>query len=258
MTTYVGGPLKESRTMNVLILAAGQSESNSGDGNYPLCLAEIRGVPLIQRLVHACMSLAPVHFIVAFRRSDIDEFHLDNVLEILAPTSNIISASKETRGAACTALLATGHIDNANELLIISGNEFIDIDYSTIVNNFRERRLDAGTVTFPSIHPRYSYVRLSGDGSVIEAAERRPISQHATAGFYWFARGAEFVRAAQTMIYKDAAVNGNFYVCPVLNELVLEQARIGQFTIDIGQYSPLKTARQILQEDMDTGKRSYR
>jgi NDP-sugar pyrophosphorylase family protein len=243
--------------MNVLILAAGQSESNSEDGNYPLCLAEIRGVPLVERLVHACMSLATVHLIVAFRRSDIEEFHLDNILEILAPNSKIVSASKETRGAACTALLATGDIDNAEELLIISGNEFIDIDYATIVDDFRRRGLDAGTVTFPSIHPRYSYVRLSDSGSVIEAAERRPISRHATAGFYWFARGSDFVRAAQAMISKDAAVNGNFYVCPVLNELVLEQARIGQFAIDIKQYSPLKTARQIWQEDMDVGKRSH-
>ena len=244
--------------MNILILAAGQSESNSDDGNYPLCLAEIRGVPLIQRIVLACANLATIHFIVAFRRSDIEEFHLDNILGILAPTSKMVSVSKETQGAACTALLATGYIDNADELLIISGNEFIDIDYATVVNDFRERRLDAGTVTFPSIHPRYSYVRLSEDGGVIEAAERRPISRRATAGFYWFARGADFVRAAQTMIYKDAAVNGKFYVCPILNELVLEQARIGQFAIELDQYSPLKTPRQIMQEDMEMGRRSDR
>ena len=245
------------RKMNVLILGAGQSESNSDDGNYPLCLAEIKGVPLIQRLVNACLRIGTIHLIVAFRRSDIEKFHLHNVIEILAPTARVVSANNDTRGAACTALLATGYIDNADELLIINGNEFIEIDYSTIVTDFRRRMLDAGTVTFPSIHPRYSYVRLSDDDMVIEAAEKRPISRHATAGFYWFARGADFVRAAQTMIYKDASVNGNFYICPVLNELVLEQARIGRFLIDINQYCPLKTARQILQEDIDAGKRTY-
>ena len=237
--------------MNVLILASGQSDSNSDDGNYPLCLAEVESVPLIERLVQACMAIGDIRFIVAFRKSDIDEFHLDNIVKILVPTVNIVSAENETRGAACTALLATGHIDNMEELLIINGNEFIDMDFLTIVNSFRERQLDAGTVTFSSIHPRYSYVRLSENELVIEAAEKRPISRHATAGFYWFARGKDFVRSAQTMIYKDASVNGNFYVCPVMNELVLEQARIGIFSIDSSRYHPLKTARQIMHGDMD-------
>jgi len=123
----------------------------------------------------------------------------------------------------------------------------IDVDYRAVLADFRERHLDAGTITFSSIHPRYSYVRLSAEELVVEAAEKRPISGHATAGFYWFARGNDFVRAAEEMIYKDASVNGAFYICPVLNELVLEQARIGVYPIQADQYHPLKTARQIMQ-----------
>jgi dTDP-glucose pyrophosphorylase len=241
-------PFENRRRLNVLIVAGGQSDSNADDGNYPLCLAEVNGAPLIQHLVNACEAIGAIRFVAAFRRSDIERFHLDNVVEVLTPGATIVSAEKETRGAACTALLAIGYIDNDDELLIINGNEWIDVDYQTVLTKFKERKLDAGAITFSSIHPRYSYVRLSEDDLVIEAAEKRPISRHATAGFYWFARGSDFVRSAQEMIHKDASVNGHFYICPVLSELVLAQARIGVFPIQPGQYHPLKTARQIMQE----------
>lgn len=233
--------------MNVLMLAGGQSDSNSDDGNYPLCLAEINGAPLIQHLVQACAGIGINRFVAAFRKADIAEFHLDSILRVLLPSAIIVSAENDTCGAACTALLAIGYVNNDEELLIVNGNELIAVDYRTVVANFRKRELDAGTVTFSSIHPRYSYVRLAEDELVIEAAEKRPISRHATAGFYWFARGRDFVRSAQAMIRKDASVNGSFYICPALNEMVLEQNRIGIFPIDASQYRPLKTTRQIMQ-----------
>lgn len=248
MITMSVTPIENQRGMNVLILAGGQSDSNAGDGDYPLCLTEINGAPLIQHLVNSCKAVGTIRIVVAFPKVDIDKFHLDNVMEVLTPGANIISVGQYTHGAACTALLAVGYIDNDDELLVINGNELIDVDYLTVLENFRKRQLNAGAVTFSSIHPRYSYVRLTDDGLVVEAAEKRPISAHATAGFYWFTRGSDFVRSAKEMICKDASVNGNFYICPVLNELVLEQARIGVFPIETSQYRPLKTARQIMQE----------
>jgi dTDP-glucose pyrophosphorylase len=239
--------------VNVIVLAAGQSMSNSDDGRYPLCLTEIDGAPLIQHIIIECLKIHPRRLVVAFRKEDVEEFHLDDVVRLLAPTAIVICGDRDTRGAACTALLAMGHVDNDDELLIVNANEFVDVDYLQIIGSFKDRAYDAGTVTFPSIHPRYSYVRVSEKGLVVEAAEKRPISRHATAGFYWFVRGSDFVRAAQTMIVKDAAVNGEFYICPALNELVLEQARIGIFAIRAEQYSPMKTARQIRLEDIEMG-----
>lgn len=233
--------------MNILILAAGQTGSEDQDGSYPLCLAELDGTPLIERLIQACRPVGDANFIVALRELDIRRFHLDNVVALLAPGATILRIVENTRGAACTALLAATHIDKDEELLIINGNELLDEDFSTVLKDFRTRNLDAGTVTFPSVHPRYSYVRLNPENLVVEAAEKNPISRHATVGFYWFARGKDFVRAVQNMIRKDASVNELFYICPALNELVLEQARIGTYGVEASQYHPLKTERQLMQ-----------
>lgn len=233
--------------MNILILAAGQTTFDSQDGNYPLCLTELDGVPLIERLIQSCHSIDDANFIVALREQDIRHYHLDNIVSLLAPGTNILRVSEETRGAACTALLASSYIDNDEGLLIINGNEILDANFSAVVEDFCARKLDAGVVTFPSIHPRYSYVRLDARGLVVEAAEKNPISRLATVGFYWFARGKDFVRAVQNMIRKDASVNELFYICPALNELILEQACIGTYTVEANQYHPLKTERQLIQ-----------
>lgn len=233
--------------MNILILAAGRTQFDVHDGSYPLCLTEFNGTPLIEKLITTCQAIGPVQFIVALREEDIQRFHLDHIVELLAPGTHILRISQDTQGAACTALLATPFIDNEQELLILNGDELLDEDIGKILADFHTRKLDAGAVTFPSVHPRYSYVRLNTDNLVVEAAEKNPISRHATVGFYWFAKGKNFVVAVKQMILKDASLNGLFYICPALNELVLMQSRIGAYPIQAEQYHPLKTERQLQQ-----------
>lgn len=243
--------------MNILMLAAGAADFDPHDGSYPLCLAEFDGKPLIERTIAACSKLEGANLIVAVREADVRQFHLDNIVSILDPRAKIISIKANTQGAACTALLATGYIDNDESLLIINANELLAADFATIVSDFKRRNLDAGVVTFPSVHPRYSYVRLSEDGMVVEAAEKNPLSRHATVGFYWFARGKDFVSAAQNSIRKDASVNGLFYICPTLNELVLKQAVIGTHPIEAKLYHPLKTERQLAQFEAAIDNRTH-
>lgn len=115
----------------------------------------------------------------------------------------------------------------------------------TIIADFSRRQLDGGTVTFRSVHPRYSFVRLDERQMVVEAAEKHPISDNATAGFYYFRKGSDFVKAAKAAIRKDARHNDMFYVCPVYNELVLEDKKIGVYPIDAKDYHPIKSDRQL-------------
>lgn len=230
--------------MNILILGAGQA-AHGPDGDYPLCLTEFAGVPLIERLINACEPLDCHRFIFALLEQDIQKFHLDNIVALLTHKAMPLRVRDTTAGAACTALLAAGWIDNDEELLILSSSELIDADFGAIIADFRARKLDAGVIIFSSIHPRYSYVRLGQDGLVSEASEKNPISRHAVASFYWFAKGKDFVRAAQDMIRKDVNVGGLYYICPSLNEYVLRNLRVGTHQIEIKHYHPLKTERHL-------------
>ena len=47
------------------------------------------------------------------------------------------------------------------------------------------------------------------------------------------------------MIQKNAQVEGNFYVCPVYNELLLKQAKIGIYKMSRKNYISLATPQNI-------------
>jgi hypothetical protein len=229
-------------TMRVLILGGGGTPT-SADA-VPVWLAENGGEILIERFVRICAPLN-AKMIFAVRAPDIKRFRIDSVIALAAPGSAVVPIAGETQGAACTALMCVPQIDPADELLILNANEFLDIDYAAAVEGFRRRGLDAGVVTFPSIHPRYSYMLLGDDDLIVEAAEKHPISRHATAGFYWFRRGADFIAGAQDMIRKDAQVDGRFFISLVFNELVLQQRRMGILEVESRHYHPLKSTRQV-------------
>ena len=230
-------------TMRVLILGGG-GPTSQGD-EMPVWLAEHDGELLVERFVRACAGLE-AQLVFAVRLQDLRRQRLDSVIELAAPGALVIPISGETQGAACTALLCAACIVPDQSLLVLNNNEFLDVDYREAIAGFERRELDAGVVVFPSLHPRYSYVRVDQDGLITEAAEKHPISRHATAGFYWFRRGADFIEAAQDMIRKDAHHDGRFYISLVYNELVLKQRRLGIFEVASSRYHPLKSPQQVL------------
>ncbi|EOY2410866.1 glycosyltransferase family 2 protein, partial [Yersinia enterocolitica] len=197
--------------VNILILAAGQSSPESREDSYPLCLTETDGMSLIERIVLNTKKIPDSKYCFALLDKDAEKFHLDKVVKLLVKDSTVIKIPEYTKGSACTALLAASQLNQQDELLIISANELVNIDFSNVLNDFNLRKLDGGTLIFKSVHPRYSYVSLNTDRIVIEAAQQKPISQNATAGVFWFARTHDFAEAAKNLIRKNASVNGKFY-----------------------------------------------
>ncbi|MNB58009.1 hypothetical protein D3C87_531080 [compost metagenome] len=238
---------------NVLVLAANEPHDDK-DSGYPLCLTEVDGKPLIQHLSEQCNVIKDSKLILAVREDDCKRWHLDNIVRLLSPKAQVLQIRRKTGGAACTALLAVAEIDNEEPLLILNGNELIDLDFSAIISSFYASQFDAGVIVFPSVHPRYSYVRINSEQLVVECAEKNPISNNATVGFYWFRHGKDFVSCAKQAILKNAHVDGQYYICPTLNELILRQGRIGVHRIDAQKFHPLKSARQI--EKLDHFKES--
>ena len=230
--------------MNIVIPMAGSDDIFRQHGfAYAKSVIEIDGRPLVE---HALGSLKPIsgaRFVFIIRKEDDLRFHLRDVLRLLDPEAIVIRAEGETAGAACTALLAVEHIANDEELLIANADQILDFDVAGAVESLRH--LDAGTVVFDSVHPRWSFVKTDGEGLVVEAAEKRPISRNATAGLYYFRHGRFFVEAAQSMIRKSADVNGGYFVCPAFNELILLQKRIGIVRIARDQYISLATPQSV-------------
>lgn len=234
-------------SINILILAAGNPGYEAKEDAYPLSLTEFDGVSLIEKLVSNTLKIQNAQYTFALRKDEVEHYHLDRVVELLTPGAKVVQAPKVTRGSACTVLLAASQFDPTQEVLVVSANELVDIDFNSVISDFRERNLAGGTLTFRSIQPRYSYVRLGENKLVVEVAQKKPISNYATTGVFWYAQAGYLVEAIKDMIRKDANVDGDFYVAPAFNEMILKQGRIGIREIDAKQYRPLKTEKQIYQ-----------
>jgi len=95
----------------------------------------------------------------------------------------------------------------------------------------RKKNVDGGIVTFISTHPKWSFVKVDEEGYVKEVAEKRPISNIATVGIYYFKQGRYFVEAAEKMVKKNVRVNNEFYVAPTYNEMILEGKKILSYPV---------------------------
>lgn len=232
--------------MKIVIPMAGKDERFKQHGfPFPKPVVEIDGRPLIEHAFD-CLRLTPeADFTFVIRKEDDMRFYLRDVLRLLDPDCAMISVDGETAGAACTVLLAVEQIDKDEELVIANGDQILGFDLNDVVADFRARDLDAGTVVFDSVHPRWSFVKIDTNGMVIEAAEKRPISRNATAGVYYFRSGSDFVAAAKRMIQKKANVNGGYFVCPTFNEMILDQKKIGVYHIDQEDYISLATPQAV-------------
>lgn len=235
--------------MKTLLLAAGRHDADVSQGDYPVFLAEIDGKLVLEWIAEGLEQLDSSSVIFMFRRDDVRRFHLDSIAPQIARNAHVVAVGRNTAGAPCTALLAIDVLDPDEELLVANVSDLVDTDLRTVVEDFRAQGADAGTVVFESLHPRYSYMRLDEQGRVIEAAEKNPISRHASAGIYWFKRAGDFVSAAQSMIEKDAQVQGVFYMSLTFNELVLRGLDIRVHHIAAEQYHPFKTNRQAQSYD---------
>ncbi len=238
--------------MNVLILMAGTHPSFEQAGyGFPRNLVQAKGKPVLQLVLENLLPLQTMgaKLCALINRDEDRRFHTGRVLQLIHPEISIQRVEGKTSGALCTALLGIDHIAGDEPLVITNGDILMDCDLCGAIADFQARDLDGGTITFKDIHPRWSFVKLDESGYVIEAAEKRPISHHATTGFYYFRRGQDFLEAAFRSLQKDAHVEGSFYICPIFNEMILLQQRIGTWPIERSRYHTLKTADDVRNYD---------
>jgi dTDP-glucose pyrophosphorylase len=222
---------------------------------YPLPLTEVAGRPMIELVVDNLRGLGDdVRFVFVVKDEDCRRFHLDHTLQLLAPGAcQVVRLHADTQGAMCSALMAVEHIDNQHPLVIANVDQLIEPDLAGHFRALRETGCDAGCLSFDAVHPRWSYVRLE-DGLVVEAAEKRPLSRHAIAGFYYFAQGSRFVRAATKTLLAQGAVNGRYYIAPVFNRLVLEGDRVCAVALPQGAYHSFYTPQRIEEYERQLGR----
>lgn len=226
-------PKWQGGSMNVVIPMAGNGSRFVNAGyTFPKPLIPINvlgGKPMIQMVVENLNVEAKYIYLV--RKEHYEKYNLKTLLNLITPNCEIIQVDELTEGAACTVLLAEKFINNDAQLFIANSDQFVEWDSNEFFYSMQADEIDGGIATFKSCHLRWSFAKLDENGFVCEVAEKNPISDNATTGMYWFKSGKDFVSAAKRMILKNKRVNGEFYVCPVFNELIEDGKKIKIFHV---------------------------
>jgi len=220
----------EDKKMNVLIPMAGAGSRFQQAGyTFPKPLIDVKGKPMIQVVVENLGINA--NFIFVVQKEHREKYNLDTLLNLIAPNSKVVEVDGLTEGAACTALLAKEYIDNDNPLFFANSDQFVEWDSTEFMYKMNETDADGGIVSFRATHPKWSFAKVDENGLVTEVAEKNPISDIATVGYYYWKHGSDFVKYAEEMIEKDIRVNNEFYVCPVFNQAIEGGKQIRTFDI---------------------------
>ena len=216
--------------MKILIPMAGRGKRFEDAGySFPKPLIDINGKAMIQVIIEN-LNFAAEHIFLC-QKEHYEKYSLKELLELVSPSCKIIKVDGITEGAACTALLAKQLINNDEELIIANSDQWVDWNNQHFLSFLRNNDADGGMVTFIATHPKWSFAKIDNDNKVIEVAEKKPISNIATVGIYYFKKGSYFVDATEKMIGKDIRTNNEFYIAPVYNEMIQDGKKILHYPI---------------------------
>jgi len=221
-------PRWKNEKLNVLIPMAGAGSRFEKAGyTFPKPLIDVNGKPMIQVVVDNLNLDA--NFIYVVQKSHRQKYNLDTLLNLITPNCTIIEVDGLTEGAACTALMAKDLINNDNPLFFANSDQYVEWNSNEFMYKMQETNFDGGIVTFKSTHPKWSFVKLDENNFASMVAEKNPISDLATVGYYFWKNGSDFVKYAEQMINNNIRVNNEFYVCPVFNEAINDGKKIITF-----------------------------
>ena len=213
--------------LNIVVPMAGRgSRFTAAHFSHPKPLIPIMGRPMIAWIIDNIRPRRDHRFIFICLGEHLRAHpEVSQVLQDLCPGCEVRSLNAVTEGAACTVLTVSDLIDSHHPLMIANSDQYVALGIDDYLGH-GDASVDGFMMTFWADDPKWSYCRMRPDGTVLEVVEKQVVSNEATVGIYNFARGRDFVAAAERMIRKDLRVNGEFYVAPTYNELIADSARI--------------------------------
>jgi hypothetical protein len=216
--------------MNIIVPLAGP-DFELGDGTTR---AErvVEGLPLLRLALESrswwrSASVGAGNLIFVLRDGPVSRRFADQQLHSWYPEAKVVFLESYTCGAALTSL---------GGLALCGVGAPICIDLADIVFEdsadpsvlFQDPRLGGLLLTFQSDNPAYSYAELDETGHVVRTAEKRVISEHASAGVYFFRDASTLLRAIAHSIEHRAelAFSGLLYVCPLYNGVIAQGAMV--------------------------------
>ena len=194
---------------------------------------DVNGKPMIHRVIKnlGMEFTTDYKFIMICLQEDYDKYDFSEFDKVIGHNSyDVIILDDVTEGAAQTVLTAKHLINDDTPLMTMNSDQLVDWDVERLFEMCEQ--FDGVIPCFYGEGNAWSYARTLDNGYVQEVAEKKQISKYATAGYYYWKKGSDFVKYAEQMIKDNSRTNGEFYVAPVYNWAVRDGKKVGIYMVD--------------------------
>jgi dTDP-glucose pyrophosphorylase len=194
---------------------------------------DVNGKPMIHRVIkNLGMEFDKEYlFILICLQEDYDKYDFTEFEKVIGHNSyDVVILDDVTEGAAQTVLTAKHLINDDTPLMTMNSDQLVDWNVEEMFE--RAQHYDALIPCFYGEGNAWSYARTLDNGYVQEVAEKKQISNNATAGYYYWKKGSDFVKYAEQMIKDNSRTNGEFYVAPVYNWAIKDGKKVGIYMVD--------------------------
>lgn len=205
--------------MIAIVPLAGRGSRFSNHGyEIPKPLIHVGGKPMILRAIDSLSGIKVSSYIFIALKEHEDQFHLRELLsKNVNAKTEFVFLEEVTEGQLCTVLKARDLMHADESVLIASSDTLVISDLAKDIENTRWDGI-ISVANLPG--DQWSFARTNSEGSVVEVAEKKRISDNASTGLYFFRRAKDLISFGEEMIRNKETTRGEYYIIPVYQKLI--------------------------------------
>lgn len=190
----------------------------------PKPLIEVDGKPMLYHAFRSVQHVACEKVIFIALREHEEKYGVQRIIaEQVTPDFELILLDEVTEGQLCTVLAASSYFRPGQALLIAASDSYIESDIDADIRRSRAEGI-ISVADLPG--EQWSFARTNEKGEVVEVAEKKRISDHASTGIYYFRDSKRFEQEARAIIDNKETTKGEYYIMPLYNKLIARGASI--------------------------------
>lgn len=207
--------------MKVIVPMAGRGARFAERGYHvPKPLVEVAGKPMLYWALQSLEGMDYSEIVFVALEEHERQWGLEAAtVQLGLARSRLILLPEVTEGQLCTVMAARNYLSADEDVLVASSDTFVVSDLSAAIQS--RGTACRGIISVANLPgEQWSFARTDFSGRVVEVAEKRRISNHASTGLYYFAHGADLLQAGDAMIHNREKTIGEYYVIPVYRKFV--------------------------------------
>lgn len=212
--------------MIVIVPMAGRGSRYATQGyETPKPLIEVAGKPMVLWALESLKGISVSKYIIVALKEHEEHFGIQQLItNYISGNVEFVWLDQVTEGQLCTVLAAKNLLDPNEDLLIASSDTLVQ---GNLGNDITNSNWD-GVISVANLPgEQWSFARTDSAGKVVEVAEKKRISDHASTGLYYFRKASMLIEHGERMINNLEKTRGEYYVIPVYQKMIQAGCSIG-------------------------------